>query len=107
MKALQIRELGHFSAQSVRDIPPPIPAEGEVLIDVHAAGVNFADTLLAAGKYQRKPALPFVLGSEFAGYVSASSPIPHGCPFRPGGEFPLVGYADRRPGDGDVPGRIR
>lgn len=48
--------------------PPPLQPE-QVRIRVRAAGVNFADTLMIAGKYQRKPALPFVPGVEAAGDV--------------------------------------
>lgn len=40
--------------------------------------------LQAQGKYQIKPPLPFVLGTEFAGRISKDSPIPKGCTFRPG-----------------------
>lgn len=45
-------------------------ADGEVRIAVHAAGVNFPDLLTAAGKYQIKPRLPFVIGMEGAGVVT-------------------------------------
>ena len=44
---------------------------GEIAIDVHAAGVNFPDALMVAGKYQVKPPLPFTLGVEVAGTVRA------------------------------------
>ncbi len=40
--------------------------------------------LQSQGKYQHQPPRPFVLGSELAGRISADSPIPDGCPFRPG-----------------------
>jgi NADPH:quinone reductase-like Zn-dependent oxidoreductase len=40
--------------------------------------------LQTQGKYQIKPPLPFILGTEFAGRISKDSPIPKGCPFRPG-----------------------
>lgn len=40
--------------------------------------------LQAQGKYQNKPPLPFILGTEFAGRISHSSPIPSGCPFKAG-----------------------
>ena len=46
---------------TVEAIPRPEPGEGEVLIEVAAAGVNFADGLIIAGKYQVKPPLPFSL----------------------------------------------
>ncbi|MGZ5582556.1 MAG: alcohol dehydrogenase catalytic domain-containing protein, partial [Usitatibacter sp.] len=45
------------------------PAGGHVKIAVHAAGLNFPDTLIVAGKYQVKPPLPFSPGMECAGVV--------------------------------------
>ncbi len=53
------------------EIDPPIQGAGEVLIAVEAAGVNFADILVIAGKYQEKPAFPFSPGMEVAGVVAA------------------------------------
>ncbi|MGR3721780.1 NADPH:quinone oxidoreductase family protein [Abyssibius alkaniclasticus] len=47
------------------------PKQGEVLVEIAAAGVNFADTLLVSGSYQRIPPLPFAPGMEFAGKVLA------------------------------------
>jgi NADPH:quinone reductase len=51
--------------------PTPQPAAGEVLINVHAASLNFPDLLTVQNKYQIKPPLPFVPGSEFSGIVQA------------------------------------
>ncbi|WP_435259703.1 NADPH:quinone oxidoreductase family protein [Thioclava sp. FR2] len=56
----------------------PVPAAGEVLIRVRACALNFADTLMAAGKYQEMPALPFTPGLECAGEVASSGPSTHG-----------------------------
>ncbi|MEO8875155.1 MAG: NADPH:quinone oxidoreductase family protein, partial [Polyangiaceae bacterium] len=53
----------------VDTIADPIPVAGEVLVEVHAAGVNFPDVLLSYGKYQFKPAPPFIPGGEAAGVV--------------------------------------
>jgi NADPH2:quinone reductase len=53
------------------DLPDLVPGPGEVLVEVHAAGVNFPDGLMVAGTYQTKPALPFSPGSEVAGLVRA------------------------------------
>jgi NADPH2:quinone reductase len=52
----------------------PQPGPGEVLLKVHACGINFADTLLAAGGYQEKPVLPFTPGLEVCGTVAALGP---------------------------------
>jgi NADPH2:quinone reductase len=53
------------------ELPTPEPKAGEVRIDILAASLNFPDLLIVQNKYQMKPALPFVPGSEYAGVVSA------------------------------------
>jgi NADPH:quinone reductase len=60
-------------AQALRwtELPTPEPKPGEVRIAVHAASLNFPDLLTVQGKYQIKPPLPFVPGSEFSGVVEA------------------------------------
>ena len=62
------------------DLPDPRPGAGEALIDIHACGLNFADLLMADGKYQEKPALPFIPGLELAGVVRALGPDTVGPP---------------------------
>lgn len=52
-------------------LPTPQPAAGEVLIRIQAASLNFPDLLIVQNKYQMKPELPFVPGSEFAGTIEA------------------------------------
>lgn len=52
-------------------LPTPVPGPGEVLVEIKAASLNFPDLLIVQNKYQHKPALPFVPGSEYAGVVSA------------------------------------
>jgi len=54
-----------------KDLPTPVPQKGEVLIEIQAASLNFPDLLIVQNKYQIKPALPFVPGSEYAGVVQA------------------------------------
>ncbi len=51
--------------------PTPAPKAGEVLIEIKAASLNFPDLLIVQNKYQMKPPLPFVPGSEYAGVVQA------------------------------------
>ena len=51
--------------------PTPAPGDGEVLVAIEAASLNFPDLLIVQGKYQLKPPLPFVPGAEFAGKVVA------------------------------------
>jgi NADPH2:quinone reductase len=54
-----------------RELPTPEPAEDEVRVAIHAASINFPDLLTVEGKYQVRPPLPFVPGSEFSGRVEA------------------------------------
>ena len=54
-----------------QSLPMPQPRAGEVRIAVHAASLNFPDLLIVQNKYQVKPPLPFVPGSEYAGTVDA------------------------------------
>ncbi|MDO9379411.1 MAG: NADPH:quinone oxidoreductase family protein [Nocardioidaceae bacterium] len=69
MRAAQISSLDGPAAVTVTDVAAPEPADGQVLIDVHAAGVSFPEVLQTRGRYQIKPDLPFVPGSEVAGVV--------------------------------------
>ena len=71
MRAVRVHQLTGPKALKVDELPEPQPDEGEVRIDVRAAGVNFPDVLLSYGKYQFKPEPPFVPGGEAAGVVSA------------------------------------
>ncbi|GAA6140335.1 NADPH:quinone oxidoreductase family protein [Hydrogenophaga sp. 5NK40-0174] len=71
MKALRCNAFGPIQTLSVEDIDAPSPAAGEVLVDVHAASINFPDALMVQGLYQVKPELPFTPGAELAGVVSA------------------------------------
>jgi len=54
-----------------KELPTPQPKAGEVLIEIKAASLNFPDLLIVQNKYQHKPPLPFVPGSEYAGTVVA------------------------------------
>jgi NADPH2:quinone reductase len=67
MRAMQVTEYGQ--PLSLREIDKPTPAKGEVLLEIHAVGMNFGDTLLIKGTYQEKPTLPFTLGMEICGTV--------------------------------------
>lgn len=53
------------------ELPTPQPGPGQVLLEVKAASLNFPDLLIVQNKYQIKPPLPFVPGSEYAGVVQA------------------------------------
>ncbi|HEY2591916.1 MAG TPA: NADPH:quinone oxidoreductase family protein [Steroidobacteraceae bacterium] len=71
MRAALVSQFGPPQSVTVCERPAPVPAAGEVLVQVQAAGVNHADLLMVAGKYQVKPPLPFVPGLEFCGVISA------------------------------------
>jgi NADPH2:quinone reductase len=70
MKAVVCKEFGPIENLTVEDLPDPQPGPGEVLITVHAAGVNFPDGLMVRGDYQMKPPRPFTPGNEVAGLVT-------------------------------------
>jgi NADPH2:quinone reductase len=69
MKALLCTRYGGPADLSITDIPDPAPGPGEAVVKVHAAALNFFDTLIIAGKYQTKPEMPFSPAAEFAGTV--------------------------------------
>ena len=54
-----------------KELPTPVPQAGQVLIRIEAASLNFPDLLIVQNKYQMKPDLPFVPGSEYAGVIEA------------------------------------
>lgn len=74
MKAVQTADLSSIDNYALVDLPAPQPGEGEVRIRVAACGVGFVDALVALGRYQVKPSLPHVPGSEIGGVVDALGP---------------------------------
>lgn len=72
MRAMQIIALSE--PLELRDVARPDPGPGKVRLRVRACGVNFADTLMVAGRYQEKPDLPFSPGLEVCGVVEALGP---------------------------------
>lgn len=72
MKAVLCRRFGPPETLDYADLPDPVPAPGEAVVDVVAAALNFFDTLIIEGKYQVKPPFPFSPAAEFAGVVSAA-----------------------------------
>jgi len=67
MRAIQMTEFGGPEVLTLTELPQPQPAEGEVLIKVTRAGLNFADTHTRTNSYVRKATLPLVPGGEVAG----------------------------------------
>ncbi len=71
MRALVCNEYGPPDSLVIEERDEPTPGDGQVVIDVVAAGINFPDILVIAGEYQVKTTPPFVPGNEAAGTVSA------------------------------------
>ena len=74
MRAVLCHRWGGPGDLILSEVAAPEPGPGEVRIAVHAAGLNFADTLMIAGKYQEKPPFPFAPGLEAAGVIEALGP---------------------------------
>ena len=71
MKAVLCTRFGGPDDLTVADVPDPVAGDGQAVIRVAAAALNFFDTLIIAGKYQTKPSFPFSPASEFAGTVES------------------------------------
>jgi NADPH:quinone reductase len=71
MKAIQVHRFGGPEVLELHEIPTPKPDRGQVLVRVHAAGVNPYDTYMRTGTYAVKPQLPYTPGSDAAGTVEA------------------------------------
>ncbi|MEU6684008.1 NADPH:quinone oxidoreductase family protein [Streptomyces sp. NPDC046832] len=85
MQAWQVHENGEpGEVMRLQDIEPPAPGDGQVLLKVRAANINFPDALLCRGQYQVRPPLPFTPGVEICGEtvdgrrVIANPVLPHG-----------------------------
>ena len=72
MRAVVLQETGGPEALVVDDVPEPVAAPGQGVVDVRAAGINFADVLVRLGRYPQMPELPTVLGSEVAGEIDGA-----------------------------------
>ena len=83
MQAALVRAFGPIEDVRLGEVPRPVPADGEVVVAVEAAPVNFVDLLVVGGTYQFLPPLPFVPGKGPAGIIAACGP----------------GVDDLRPGD--------
>ena len=87
MKAWLVERITEAGEMRLADCPAPQPGPRDYLVQVEAAGVNFLDTLMVRGRYQRKPALPFTPGVEVVGTVTAAGAE---APLTPGAERPLT-----------------
>lgn len=69
MKAIRVHQLGSIDNGALVEVPDPVPATGEVLIEVRAVPVNYVDIVQITGRYQFKPKLPYTPGKGPAGVV--------------------------------------
>ena len=99
MQAWRVHELGDpLDVLRLDRVPTLEPTDGHVVLEVLAAAVNFADTLLCRGTYQEKPELPFTPGLELCGRVLSA---PSGAPVCPASgsspcqRSPTVGWPSR------------
>jgi NADPH2:quinone reductase len=69
MKAIRVHEFGGPEVLRLEEVPTPRPGPGEVLVKMHAVGVNPVETYIRAGKYARLPELPYTPGNDGAGVV--------------------------------------
>lgn len=114
MRAVLLEGVGGPEQLVLGDVPEPVAPEGQALVDVRAAGVNFADILIRLGHYPQMPELPAVLGSEIAGELDGTRvmgfvlsggggyaervvvdrrwllPLPAGASFAEGAAFPMA-----------------
>jgi NADPH2:quinone reductase len=74
MHAWRIDATDGIEALACAETQAPVPQSGEVVIEVHACGLNFSDLLMIAGRYQVRPPLPFVPGQEIAGRIVGVAP---------------------------------
>ena len=71
MKAILVREFGGPEVLKLAEAPDPKPGPGQILVRIHAAGVNPYDTYMRTGNYAIRPALPYIPGADGAGIVEA------------------------------------
>jgi NADPH2:quinone reductase len=88
VKAILCTRFGTPTDLVFADLDEPAAGPGEVVAAVKAVGLNFYDTLIVAGRYQKQPPLPFSPGGEFAGVIESVGPVVSG--FAPGDR--VIGY---------------
>ncbi|UWU12845.1 zinc-binding dehydrogenase [Rhizobium sullae] len=71
MRAVRFNHFGPPEVLKIVEVPKPVAREGELLVRVRAAGVNFFEVLMRADRYEVTPELPMILGVEVAGIVEA------------------------------------
>jgi len=89
MKALLCTRVGGPEDLTIGEVADPVAAQGQAVVRIEAAALNFFDLLIIAGKYQYKPEFPFSPGAEFAGVIESLGPGVEG--FAVGDR--VIGYA--------------
>src|SRR5258707_11556957 len=111
MRAVLCKAFGDGDSLVVEEVASPPLRPSTARVAVHAAGVNFGDTLMVAGRYQEKPPFPFTPGFEIGGEVLEVAPGVTGIAAgdRVMGTLPYGGFARRGGGGGGEagPGRRR
>jgi NADPH2:quinone reductase len=74
MKCIRVHQFGDPSVLKLEGIPEPKPAQGQLVVRIHAAGVNPVETYIRAGNYAMKPPLPYTPGTDAAGEVESVGP---------------------------------
>jgi NADPH:quinone reductase len=87
MRAWRVHELGDPSSMTLDEVPTPTPGEGQLLVRVRAAALNFPDVLMAMGMYQERPPLPYTPGIELCGVVEGTGQRVLGSPSGGPGAF--------------------
>ncbi len=72
MQAIVVTQFTGPAGLQLRDMPEPVATAGQVIVNVEAVGINFADALGAMGKYPGGPEPPYIMGREFAGTIAGS-----------------------------------
>lgn len=93
MRAVLLRETGGPDNLELTEVPDAEPAEGQALVRVRAAGINFLDLLVRQGRYPQPPDLPTILGSEIAGEVDGRRVM--ALPRQGGGGYAELACVDR------------
>jgi len=94
MKAVVLEATGGPEKLVVRELPEPEASDGAAIVEVRAAGINFADVLIRLGRYPQMPELPAILGSEIAGELDGNRVM--GLVRREGGGYAEKVAVDRR-----------
>ena len=89
MKAIRVQKFGEPDVLQIADIPDLKAGPGQIVVRVHAAGVNPVETYIRSGKYAKLPDLPYTPGTDGAGLVHEVGPDVHG--FRVGERVYLAG----------------